>query len=64
LPKLKHLMAFANLNPMPARINRERTILISSVDRAADPTQGGDCLGRWMAVSIVFAHTNYRYSWR
>jgi len=38
-------MAFANLDPMPARINRERPILISSVDRAADPTQGGECSG-------------------
>jgi hypothetical protein len=56
-------MAFTNLNPMPARINRKRTILISSVNRAADPTQGGDCLGSRMAVSIVFAHANYRYSW-
>jgi hypothetical protein len=36
---------------MSARINRERTVLISSVDRAADPTQGGDCLGGRMAVN-------------
>jgi hypothetical protein len=64
LPELKYLMAFANLNPMSARIDRKRTILISSVNRAADPTQGGDCLGRRMAVSIAFTHTNYRYSRR
>ena len=49
---------------MLARIDRKRTILISSVNRAADPTQGGDCLGRRMAVSIAFAHANYRYSRR
>ena len=63
MPKLKYLMAFANLDPMPARINRERPILISSVDRAADPTQGGDCLGRRMAVSIVVAHAILREFW-
>jgi hypothetical protein len=56
-------MAFANLNLMSARINRERAILISSVNRAADPTQGGDCLGRRMTTRIVFTHANYRYSW-